>query len=466
MVFSLMSRTRWRDNATARLEGTGEGFEAGAFVGVLYAPERDEAPESMRILRLLLATLVLISLFPASSSGQISLSQVPQQRTVPSRDQARERVETSPYHLGPIRFAPVLDISRAGWDSNVYGSPAGREVSAYTATVTAGVRWLVPAGPKMYVVGDAIPAYLWYENLAARSFFGGSFSAYLLGFFNRARLEVGGFNSRRLTHISSETQAGVVQTTLAGVVKMEVDVASNFSVFGNLQVARLRFGQGETQVDIDTSRFQRTEGGAGGGFRYRFSDAFDISAGYEKTRTEFVFVPQQSDNQSDAYLVSIRYDRPRFYVNLAGGYRQGQSLNGSSFSTYSRPTGGYFISYFLTRTIELQAYGDRRVTYGVVVPQFLQTRYGGGIKFMVHPNVLLNAHGIWGTNLYGETGTGTTTRTDTTADYGGGFSATVFRNIVWTATVTQSRFRSPLAASDRNRLRIFTGLSFDGAFKR
>jgi hypothetical protein len=318
----------------------------------------------------------------------------------------------------------------------------------------------------MYVVGDAIPAYLWYDNLAARSFFGGSFSAYLLGFFNRATLEVGGFNSRALTHISSETQAGVVQTTLAGVAKMEVEVARNFYFFGNLEVARLRFGQGETLVDIDTSQFQRTEGRAGGGIRYQFSSSFDISAAYERTRTEFVFIPELSDNESNAYLVTIHYDRPRFYVNLAGGYRQGQAFKGSSFKEYTTPTGGYFMSYLLTRKIELQAYGDRRVTYGVVIPQFLQTRYGGGINFQVHPDVRLRAYGVWGTNVYGETGTGTAERTDTTADYGGGFSATVFRNIVWTATVTESQFRSPVAGSGRNRLKIFTGLSFDGVFKR
>jgi hypothetical protein len=81
-------------------------------------------------------------------------------------------------------------------------------------------------------------------------------------------------------------------------------------------------------------------------------------------------------------------------------------------------------------------------------------------------NVRLRAFGVWGSNVYGETGTGTTERTDTTADYGGGFSATVFRNIVWTATVTESQLRSPVAGSGRNRLKIFTGLSFDGVFKR
>ena len=42
-------------------------------------------------------------------------------------------------------------------------------------------------------------------DLSSRSFFGGNYSAYLLGFFNRASLGVGGFNSKGLQYISSRT---------------------------------------------------------------------------------------------------------------------------------------------------------------------------------------------------------------------------------------------------------------------
>ena len=39
--------------------------------------------------------------------------------------------------------------------------------------------------------------------------------------------------------------------------------------------------------------------------------------------------------------------------------------------------------------------------------------------------------------------------TDKTLDYGGGVTATIFRNIVWTTTATQSQFKSPLPGLDR-----------------
>jgi hypothetical protein len=182
-----------------------------------------------------------------------------------------------------------------------------------------------------------------------------------------------------------------------------------------------------------------------------------------------VFVPETSDNQSDAYLLTVHYDRPRFYMNLSGGYRQGGPWNGSSFNSYTKPTGGYFMSYFLTRTVELQAYGDSRITYGVATPQFIQTRYGGGINWEVHPNILLRVLGIWGTNVYGETGTGgevIPARTDSTADYGAGFSARVYRNVVLSGRVTQSTYESVRPELDREVLRFTTSISFDGVFDR
>jgi hypothetical protein len=363
----------------------------------------------------------------------------------------------------------VFRLSNAGYDSNVFGTSTN-QTSDWTASATAGFRWVVPVGSKLYVDGEALPQYTWYQKLADRRVFGGQYKASLLGFFNRASLEVGGFNSKSFSYISSETETKVVQTTLAGSAKLEVDVASNLSLFGGAEVARIRFGLvgAEPAGQVDINQFQRTEGAARGGIRYRISSAWDISAVYEKTRTVFVDVPEQRDNQSDGYLLGIHYDRPRFFVNLSGGYRQGKPYNGSSFANYSAATGSYFISYFLTRKVELQGFGTRRVTYGVVSAQFLETRYGGGMNFQVHPNVLLRVLGDDGTNKYSATSgaTGTPARNDRVSDYGGGFSAIVYRKIVLTALATESRYRSTLPGFDRNVLRFTTGLSFDGVFSR
>ena len=199
---------------------------------------------SVRIRRPLLGFVLLSSLLgPAVSLAQITGDQVPLTRTVRTKEQIESQVENRRFRLGPVRLIPTLNLYNAGYDTNVFGLPAGREIADWTATIAAGVRWIIPAGPKFYVVGNATPTYVWYDRLENRRFLGGSYSAYLMGFFNRATLEIGGFNSKRLNYVSSEAQAPVIQTTLDGVVRMEVEVASNFAVFGRFNVARLRFGQ-------------------------------------------------------------------------------------------------------------------------------------------------------------------------------------------------------------------------------
>jgi hypothetical protein len=431
----------------------------------------------MRILRpgrVLLNSLVLGALLiPARSLGQLSTDQIPRKRTVPAREQVRGELEKRRFRLGPLRLIPELNVSNAGYDSNVFGASAGHEITDWTATISAGFRWLVPVGSKLYVIGDVLPQYTWYKTLEERRFFGGTVRAALLGFFNRASLEVGGFESRDLRYATSETETQLIETALDGSLKMEVDVASNFSVFGGAEVTRIRYrtlgGQPSGVVFVDPNQFNRTEEGARGGIRYRISSSLDISAAYEKTRTEFSQVPEQNDNQSDAYLLGIHYDRPRFFVNLSGGYRRGKPFNGSSFAEYSEPTGSYFISYFLTRTVELGAYGGARVTYGLTSSQFLEVRNGGNITVRVHPRVTLSAFGSYGTNRFPATSGGgvvTAGHTDKAIYYGGSLSAVVFRKISLTAQATESRYRSNQPDLNRNVVRYTTSLSLAEVFSR
>lgn len=423
--------------------------------------------------RTTVSKLLILSgfLFPYAAKGQLSNDLVPRERTVPTREAVKAEVEQRRFRLGPFRLNPVFRLSNAGYDSNIFGGTSGNEVHDWTATATAGVRWVVPVGyNKLFVRGEALPQYTWYREHPSLRELGGIYRASLLGFFNRASLDVGGYNSRTVAYVSSETETKAIQTTLGGSARVEVDIASNLSVFGGVDVARIRFGTLQGQpIPISTGLFDRREAAARGGFRYRLSSSWDVTAAYEKTRVEFVDVPAQRDNQSDGYLIGIHYDRPRFFANLSGGYRRGHPYNGSSYPDYSTGTGSYFASYFLTRKVEVQAYGDRRVSYGLTSSQYIQTRNGGGLNVQVHPKVLLRGFGEYGTNEFPAVTSGallSAARTDKTANYGGGFSAIVYRKVVLTALASEYQYRSTQPGLDRNVLRFSTALSFEGLFSR
>ena len=366
---------------------------------------------------------------------------------------------------------PFCTCTTRGTTPTSSGSPLLFEVGRYTASVAGGFNWLIPAGSKFYVVGETLPSYVSYQDLPERSFFGGNFQAFLLGFFNRATLKVRGFNSKGLAYIDSQTTAPVIETMLDGSsqdgrpVRLELFLLRRR---GDHSTAVRKRGFADSARGHE--RTPALEGAVGAGIRYRFSPELNVALGYEKTITEFVFFPElQRQPEHDAYLISVRYDRPRFYLTLVGGLPAGQPLQRFELHEYNTPTGGYFASYYLTRNVELQAYGDRRETYGLLVPAFLATRYGGAINFKVHRDVQLRALGVWGTNIYGSSTAGDTQspgHTDKTLDYGGGVTSTIFRKIVWTVTATESQFNSPLPGLDRKALRVLTSFSFDEWFYR
>ena len=138
------------------------------------------------------------------------------------------------------------------------------------------------------------------------------------------------------------------------------------------------------------------------GVRYSFSPSWNMSIAAEGTETRFVLTPELRNNRSVAPLLGFHYDRPRFFANIYAGYRIGQPLGGSTFPAFQTPTGSGFLTYVLTRRVELSALGWRRLVYGSSAsdPYYVETRYGGGVTLHVLSNLSLNGYGNYGTNDY------------------------------------------------------------------
>jgi len=170
--------------------------------------------------------------------------------------------------------------------------------------------------------------------------------------------------------------------------------------------------------------------------------------------------------------MGIHYVRPRLFVNLSGGYRKGRPFNGSTFPEYQAATGSYFVSYFLLRSLEVQAFGRRGISYGSLFPiptYFIETRNGGGVNLQVHPRLLLRGYGEYGTNDYPASellGAVFVKRRDKASTVGGGFSALIYRKTVLTGLVNQSKYDSLIPGLTRTVVRFTTSLSFEGELAR
>ncbi|MGH9365904.1 MAG: hypothetical protein ACRD1B_11680 [Thermoanaerobaculia bacterium] len=412
-------------------------------------------------------------LLPAQAFSQLATDQVPRERTVPIPEQVQTEMAKSRFRLGPISITPKLTIRDAGYNNNVFGS-SDNPVSDWTATVAAGVRWILPLGSKMYLRGDAVPEYIWYAQLAQGRTLGGRYSASVLGFFNRMSVEAAGLASKTTSVLSSESETRVIDHLQSGSGQIEIDLLRRLSVFAGGGVQRHRYAQsppGPPDV-INAKELDRTDSTARAGIRYHFVSYFDISAGVEGIRTQFVLTPQERDNRSTAYLLGLHYGRPRLFINLSGGYRTGQGYNGSAFPRYSTATGSYFVSYSLTAPIELQAYGNRGPVYALYPdnPYYLETRNGGGLNIKIVRQVQLRGYGEYGTNSYPGpvpvAGGGSVNRLDHATTVGGGLSVLLARDVALTALVTRTTYSSNISGLGRSVVRFTTGLSLEGALTR
>ncbi len=223
---------------------------------------------------------------------------------------------------------------------------------------------------------------------------------------------------------------------------------------------------------MDVQKFDRTDAAVLAGLRLRLTPDLIITGGVQGTRTEFVQESELRDNQTLAYLGGVRYDRPRFYVNLAGGYRKAEAFNGSLFPDFATTVGSYFISWFVAGPFELQGYGHRKPVYSRVALDrfYIETRNGGGVRFHIGPRFWVRGYALIGTNDYPfsvlDEVTGTK-KVDDALNYGGNLAVHLFGSTVLQAQVSQNVLTPRYTGEpSRTTLRFTTGISFNGEWTR
>ena len=395
------------------------------------------------------------------------VAQVPHERTVPLEQEVKDEMERSRFHLGPIRLFPLLLLNDVGYDNNIFGTPPPT-VSDWTAKAAVGLHMLMPAGPKMYLRGDALPEYDWYAHHVEKRTFGGRYGIAWLGFFNRMSVDLTGESVKTVNPFSTENELFVVHKTLNGAANVEVNVSRQWLLLAGAEGHRLRFSsQGTEPTPIPVQDLERDEVAGRAGIRFRPTTFFNVAAEVEETQTGFLRASQR-DNRTTAYLLGVYYNRERFFVNLNGGYRVGRPYNGSSFPSFSTGTGSYFVSYFLTQPIEIQAFGHRTAGYSLYLSNgyYFETRNGGGLTLHIGHRLRLHGFGEYGTNDYPvpvPSATAGVNRTDHFTTAGGGLTAAVTRSISLTALVNQSKISSNVPGVARSVLRFTTNLSFEGS---
>lgn len=419
-------------------------------------------------------TLAVATLFATTAlNGQISSEGAIQGRSLPVAEQVKVETERVRFRLGPVGLLPFLNISELGYNSNVNGASTD-VVSDWTAKVSAGTRFILPAGSKMYLRGSVAPEYNWYLDSINRRYLGGSYDARLLGLFNRLTIEAGGGQSATSGGLSSESQQAVVEKRTTGGVALEVEILRRLAVFAGLKGGRSDYTDSDSNPALSATALNRTEYALNGGLRYKFNEAFSFGVMVERTAADYPADPLARNNESTGYLLTVRYDRPRFFLLLGGGYREGQGRDSrSDYPSYSTGTYNYFASYFITKSLELQVLGHRRPvdSLDAANPYFFETRNALGLGLALGHRVSLRGQAEIGTNDY-PIGTITSSsgeamrRSDDFVTLTGQVGVRLHRSVLLTLNASNERATSNAPNSDRSVFRYWTGLSFGGDWTR
>jgi hypothetical protein len=419
------------------------------------------------------ALLAQVNVNNAGAGGPaLASDDVPLNRIIPLSDQVKSDMDKSRLRLGPVRLLPSIAVSNAGYDSNVFATSED-PIGDWTATFTAGLKMLVPFGTKVYVVADAFPQYTWYNKLTQRDQFGGVYDASLYGFFNHLSAEITGSYAQTYAQYSSEVDSQVFQTGTNFIGRLELDLSTRWSLFGQGAVQKVEYEQkeGPPVQNIGVQLNNRTETGARGGIRYHLSSYWNVAGLVEKTWADFDLTPQIRNSESTAYLASVHFDRPRFYLNLVGGYREGTGDDAQAFPNYATGVGSFFASWFPIRWAEIQGYGHRKISYSIDIlnPYFFENRIGGRLNVQIGNRILLSGYGEVGPNNYPRAQPldgALVKRRDDSTQYGGGVSFLIWRELVLSGLATRSVYDSNIPGDSRSYTRYTATLSFSGMLQR
>jgi hypothetical protein len=412
--------------------------------------------------------LIAAVFLPAAALAQLTNDEVPRQRTVPVREEIDAQMQGSRYHLGPFRLSPSIIFGGPTYDNNVFGASGDEpKFSDWTATVSAGTGVLVPIGRWAYLRGSLFPQYIWYDRLEERRQWGGNYSGGLYLFSNRISF-LGTYSSTKTpTYPNDEILTEVLGVSENALGRLEVALTGALSLFAAAQYQRLEYrplGDAPIEVIGDLADLNRKEGAVRGGVRYKINSYCDVGVGAEATRTEFLVDPENGDNESKAALAAFYYSRPRLFVNLRGGYREGRAINGSTFPAYDTFTGSGYITYELLRPLDVSLYGHRVVSYALVQdnPYYFDNVGGLGLNIRLGYRVTLRGFGELGENVYPvpvpQTDGPAVKRTDKLTAYGGGLSVLILRSLSVTALASNTEYDSNLPEFDRSVFRFTAGL--------
>lgn len=300
-------------------------------------------------IRFLVVSIVLILLSPGGLSAQFRQYTPPggsADRTASGKQAIEQHMEDARWRLGPVRLEPWLGLQDAAWVDDVFASSAesgAEDVSDFTATVGAGLTAILPTGSSVFWTAQALPTYVWWQDLEDRRQLTGSYGAGVFGYWNRLEVEVTADRRESQEIQSLETAQLTVTRQDQVAVSGQVRVSGAIWLFagGNLREIEDVLEDEDDPRLSPFSRLDREETTVSGGIAWVPSDRVRVAFGAEATEADFAPGARNlsNDDVAPTLSVSLGGDEATLSAEVDLALRSIEPVEGSAFAGFDELAG-------------------------------------------------------------------------------------------------------------------------------
>jgi hypothetical protein len=385
-------------------------------------------------------------------------------RELPTRERIDAALEDARWNFGPVRVTPWFGVRDVTYYDDVFPEQPGKQ-SDFSISAGVGLSAFLPVGPKLMLVGSALPEYQWWQKLDNRRTWNGRYALGLAGYFNRLNVEVAGARVEEPQHPSYEIEVPVNTTRDRAFANVEVEVIRRIFVYASASENRWRYrfkdfaGQESSTIvllDRDETRFA-------GGVRYAFRRWLSLRAGAERVEVDFTRPEANRSNRGTAPAIGIDLDTGRFGADVSIARYSIDPVEGSEFVPFEGSTGRARLSWSFSDRVQASLYGSRNLGFSARAGSAYSTddKVGAALNFPLGWRAAMTVFGEVGKADY--RGGGFSEREDDITSYGARSSVILTRTIRLQIGASETEYDSNFEQLDRTWRRVEVALVFGTA---
>ncbi|MEM1247876.1 MAG: hypothetical protein AAGK22_15995 [Acidobacteriota bacterium] len=281
-------------------------------------------------------------------------------------EELREALTDARWQAGPLYIDPWIGIRELTWVDNVFAAN-GDEVSDFTTTVGAGLRFFVPVGNSTVLAASALPEYNWWADLEERRRLNGRYAAGLFTETNRLTLELEGRLEETQTIVTPQIEQRINQRLeqIRGDVEFRLYRSLRLFAEGSNSTFENLLDELPRELVPQFTALDRDEDVLRAGLRFSIYDRLHLGFGVEDSEVTFADRAFDVSNSGTAPVFELEFDNEQFLFLLDLAWRDLEPLAGSDFVPYDDMTGSATLTIDVNDDFRLSGYGRRNLIYAI-----------------------------------------------------------------------------------------------------